>query len=86
MDKKTQFIMMVQTALITKYVCDPGDGSASIARPMWSINHMDDAFKVASCIPPDVNAREAAEAFIRWVFHQPFEPDDEAILEIILPK
>jgi hypothetical protein len=84
MDKITQFILMVQTALLTKYVCDPGDGSAPMCRPMWAIEHMEDAFKVAPCIPPDVTAREAAEAFTRWVFHTPREPDDEVILQIIL--
>jgi hypothetical protein len=84
MDKKQQFITMVQTAVITRYVCDPGDGSAPMARPMWSIQHMENAFAVAAQIPPDVTAREAAEAFVRWLFNQPLEPDDHLILNIIL--
>lgn len=75
---------MVQTAIITKYVCDPGDGSAPIVRPMWAIDHMDAAFQVAKNIPPDVTAREAAESFIRWAYDQPLEGDDETILQIIL--
>jgi len=75
---------MVQTAIITKYVCDPGDGTAPLSRPMWSIQHMDDAFKVAAHIPGDITAREAAEAFVRWMFHQPLGDDDEAILQIVL--
>jgi hypothetical protein len=45
---------------------------------------MEDAFAVAAHIPPDVTAREAAEAFVRWLFNQPFEKDDELILKIIL--
>jgi hypothetical protein len=31
-----------------------------------------------------VTAREAAEAFIRWVFGEEFEADDETILRILL--
>ena len=84
MDKQQQFITMVQTAIITKYVCDTGDGSVPLARPMWSIGHMEDAFNMAPHIPPDVTAREAAEAFIRWVFHQELEEDDKTILSILL--
>lgn len=83
-EKRQQFITMVQTAVITRYVCEPGDGSAPIARPMWSVQHMEDAFAVAANIPPDITAREAAESFVRWLFHQPFEKDDELILKIIL--
>ncbi len=83
-EKQHQFMTMVQTAIVTKYICDPGDGTAPIARPMWTINHIDDAFKVAANIPPDVTAREAAEAFVRWLFNQPLEEDDETILKIIL--
>jgi|GEM_PF-2086458 len=84
MDNKTQFITMVQTALITKYVCDPGDGTIPHIRPMWAIQHLENAFKVADSIPPDVTAREAAEAFIKWVFSVQLEPDEETILKIIL--
>ena len=84
MDKQQQFITMVQTAITTKYVCDTGDGSCPMSRPMWSIEHMEDAFFVAPHIPPDVTAREAAEAFIRWAFHQPLEEDDETILRKLL--
>ena len=83
-DKAEQFIRMVQTAVITKYICDPGDGTVPIARPMWSIEHMEDAYAVASSIPPDITAREAAEAFVRWLFHQELEGDDEVILQILL--
>ncbi len=75
---------MVQTAILTKYICDPGDSSAPMTRPMWSIEHMEDAYKVASHIPPDITAAEAAEAFVRWLFHAPREPDDEAILQILI--
>ena len=82
--KKQQFLGMVQTAIITKYICDPGDGTAPLARPLWSIEHMDDAYKVAEQIPGDVTAREAAEAFVRWLFHSPLEGDDETILQILL--
>jgi hypothetical protein len=82
--KQQQFITMVQTAIITKYVCDPGDGTAPVARPMWSIQHMADAYAVAANIPGDVTAQEAAEAFVRWMFHQPLEGDDETILKIVL--
>jgi hypothetical protein len=84
MDRTSQFIAMVQTALITKYACDPGDGSAPMTRPMWAIEHMEAAFHVAAAIPHDVTAREAAEAFIRWAFHAPLEEDDKTILQIIL--
>jgi hypothetical protein len=45
---------------------------------------MEAAFQVAPGIPPDITPRQAAEAFIRWVFREPFEPDDETILQIIL--
>ena len=38
MEKQQQFITMVQTAIITKYVCDPGDGTAPVSRPMWRFN------------------------------------------------
>jgi hypothetical protein len=84
MNRESQFLMLVQTAIITKYATDPGDGSAPMCRPMWSIEHMDDAFKVAGSIPPDVTAKEAAEAFIRWAFQAPKEPDDDVILKILL--
>lgn len=84
MEKQQQFITMVQTAIITKYVCDPGDGTAPVSRPMWAIQHMDDALKVSKNIPPDVTAREAAESFIRWVFHEPLDEDDKTILQIVL--
>jgi hypothetical protein len=83
-DKAAQFITMVQTAVLTKYVCDPGGRTVPMARPMWSIQHMEDAFAVASSIPPDITAREAAEAFVRWLFSAPHEPDDEVILRILL--
>ena len=84
MEKQQQFITMVQTAIITKYVCDPGDGSAPITRPMWTIQHMENAFQVAKNIPSDVTAREAAEAFISWVYDQPLTEDEKTILQIIL--
>ena len=45
---------------------------------------MDDALKVSKNIPPDVTAREAAESFIRWVFHEPLDEDDKTILQIVL--
>lgn len=83
-DRGFQFITMVQTALITKYVCDPGDGTVPMARPMWSIEHMSDAFMVAGNLPQDFTPREAAEAFVRWVFNQPLEPDDKVMLQIVL--
>jgi hypothetical protein len=51
---------------------------------MRAIQHMDDAYKVASHIPPDVTAQEAAEAFVRWLFSAPREPDDDVILHILL--
>jgi hypothetical protein len=82
--KADQFITMVQTAVLTRYICDPGDGTVPMARPMWSIQHMEDAYAVASSIPPDITAREAAEAFVRWLFSAPREPDDEVILKILL--
>lgn len=84
MNKQQQFITMVQTAIITKYVCEAGDGSNRESRPMWSIQHMDDAFAVAPNIPPDITARDAAETFVRWAFQWPREEDDTAILQIIL--
>jgi hypothetical protein len=84
MEKQQQFITMVQTAIITKCVCDPGDGTMPISRPMWAIEHMGKAFQVAKHIPPDVTACEAAEAFIRWVYNQPLDEDDKTILQIIL--
>jgi hypothetical protein len=83
-DKADQFIKLVETAVLTKYICDPGDGTVPMARPMWAIEHMDDAYKVASRIPPDITAREAAEAFVRWLFSAPREPDDDVILEILI--
>ena len=86
MDRTAQFITMVQTAIITKYIGDPGDGTAPISRPMWAIEHMEDAFAVAANIPADVTPREAAEAFVRWLFHQPLETDDEVILQIVLRR
>lgn len=84
MDKADQFIKLVETAVLTKYICDPGDGTVPMARPMWAIGHMDDAYKVASRIPPDITAREAAEAFVRWLFSAPRERDDDVILEILI--
>ena len=84
MNREQQFILMVQTALITKYACDPGDGTVPLARPMWSIEHMEDAFRVAPTIPPDITPKEAAEAFIRWAFQADREPGDEDILRILL--
>jgi hypothetical protein len=79
-----QFISMVQTAIITKYVCDPGDGTVPIARPMWAIEHIEAAFMVAANIHPEFSPREAAEAFIRWTFSQPLEPNDKVMLKIVL--
>jgi len=84
MEKEQQFITMVQTAIITKVVCDPGDGTMPVSRPMWAIGHMDDAFQVAKNIPPDVTGREAAEAFVRWLYSQPLDEDDKTILQIVL--
>ena len=84
MEKSTQFMMMVQTALLTRYASDPTGGSTPICRSMWAIEHMEEAFRFATCIPGDVTAREAAEAFIRWVFREPLEDDDKAILKILL--
>lgn len=84
--KQQEFITMVQTAIITKYVCDRGDGSAPFVRPMASIEHMADAYAVAAHIPGDVTAQEAAEAFVRWMFHQPLEGDDQIILKILLER
>lgn len=81
-----QFITMVQTGIVTKYICEPGDGTVPIARSMWAIEHLEDAFKVAAHIPQDFTPRQAAEAFIRWVFHQPLEPDDKVMLKIVLPE
>ncbi|MEY2507816.1 MAG: hypothetical protein QOH01_2145 [Verrucomicrobiota bacterium] len=75
---------MVQTAIITRYVCDPGDGTSPMSRPMWSLEHMNDAYTVASHIPPDVTALEAAQAFVRWLFDAPREPDDDVILQILI--
>jgi hypothetical protein len=83
-EKANQFITMVQTAVLAKYISDPGDGSSPMSRPMWSIVDMEHAFVVASTIPPDITAREAAEAFVRWLFHVPPEGDDEIILQILL--
>ena len=79
-----QFISMVQTAILTNYACNPGDGSAPIARPMWAIQHMESAFAVAAHIPQDFTPREAVEAFIRWIFNQPLELDDKIMLKIVL--
>ena len=45
---------------------------------------MEDAYAVASTIPPDITAREAAEAFVRWLFSAPLQADDEVILKILL--
>ena len=81
-----QFITMVQTAIITKYVCDPGDGTVPIARPMWAIEHLEDAFTMADHIPQDFTPRQASEAFIRWIFRLPLEPDDKVMLKILLPN
>jgi hypothetical protein len=83
-EKADEFITMVQTAILTKYICEPGDGTCPMARPMWSIGHMEDAFRVACSIPPDISAREAAEAFVRWLFHAEPEADDDVILQILL--
>lgn len=84
MTKADQFLMLVQTAIITKYACDPGDGTVPMARPMWAIEHLNDAFKVADRIPPDITPFEAAEAFVRWLFQAEKEEDDDVILEILL--
>lgn len=84
MDRESQFIAMVQTAIIAKYVSDPGDGTALLCRPMWAIEHLEDAFKVAPTIPPDITPREAAEAFVRWAFKAEKEPGDDEILTILL--
>jgi len=84
MNKEQQFIAMVQTAIITKYVCDAGDGSSRTARPMWSIEHMEAAFAVAPNIPPDITARDAAETFVRWAFGWERAEDDDVVLQIIL--
>ncbi len=83
-EKREQFLRMVQTAVLTKYICDPGDGTSPMSRAMWSIEHMTDAYKVATHIPPDITATEAAEAFVRWLFHAPREPDDDTILQILI--
>jgi hypothetical protein len=84
MDKEAQFITLVQTALLSKYISAPGDGTVPMARAMWAIEHMSDAFRVAERIPPDVTATEAAESFVRWMFKQPLEGDDETIFEILI--
>ena len=75
---------MVQTAIIIKYVCDPGDGTVPIARSMWAVEHIEAAFMVAANIHPDFSPGEAAEAFIRWTFSQPLEPNDKVMLKIVL--
>jgi hypothetical protein len=86
MSKEQEFITMVQTAVITKYACEAGSGSSRTGPPMWSIQHMDDAFAAAPNIPTDTTARRAAEAFIRWVFSWDLEAGDDAILKIMLKE
>lgn len=78
--------MMVQTALIVKYATDSDRGIKQLARPMWSIAHMETAFDASVRIPENVSARRAAEVFIRWTF-EPNTIDSEAqeILEALLP-
>lgn len=84
MTKAEHFLYLVQTAIVTKYICDPGDGTSPMSRPMWSIENMDDAIKVSGSIPPDITPREAAEAFTRWLFHQTLSGDDETVVQILL--
>ena len=87
MDKRAQFITMVQTALLVKYATeDVRDHTAPLARPMWAVSHLEDAFAVAENLHPDVSAREAAEAFIRWTFQHTLEPTDKTILQILFRK
>lgn len=79
-----QFLWLVQTAILTKYICDPGDGTMKMARPMWAMEHMDDAMKVAEHIPPDVTSLEAAGSFVRWLFKEELSDDDKTIVGILL--
>lgn len=84
-EAQSQFITMVQTGLIIRYnSADPSDGSLS--RSLWAIEHLEDAYKLAPHIPADVSSREAAEAFLTWVFDSSkLTDDDKAILSILLP-
>ena len=52
MEKTTQFITMVQTALLIKYANDPID--RSLARPIAAMQHLQTAYDVAGNIPAEV--------------------------------
>ena len=83
-DKAEQFVAIVQPAVITRYICDPGDRTVPMARPMWSIQ----TWKMPMQLPPvfhQTSQREKQQRHSSVGYSvRPREADDEVILQILL--
>ena len=85
MNKASHFLLLVQTAVITRYTTDRTDGTVALSRPVWAMEHLDDACKVAGNIPGDIDALDAAKIFVRYLFHEDQENEDaEDVLQILI--
>jgi hypothetical protein len=65
MDKKAQFITMVQTGLLVRYI-ERASKKAPGHRE-WAIDHLEEAYKIVNHIPPNVSAADAAKRFLDLV-------------------
>lgn len=83
-EKESQFMFMVQTGLLVKYAADPGDGTAPLCRPAWAVEHLEEAFRFAPLIPPDITAAEAATAYLCLVIDSSLLTDEQRELVGIL--
>lgn len=77
MDKKQHFLLLTQTALLTRKIVDPGDGTATDGHLDDIMVFMDEAIEIADRIPDDMNAITAARYFLHYRFHMgQFDPAD----------
>jgi hypothetical protein len=65
MDKKLQFITMVQTGLLVHYIKKAGEKAPGYRE--WAIDHLEEAYRIAHIIPGDVSPANAAKAFLNLV-------------------
>lgn len=65
MDKKSQFITMVQTGLLVHYIKKASDNAPGYRE--WAIDHLEEAYRTADIIPADVSPADAAKAFLNLV-------------------
>lgn len=82
MDKQSEFIHYIQTAVIVRYSkwnCTPGQGMA------WAMEKLRHAYEVAPKIPEVLSAYQAALQFIQVMFDDQ-RPSDWKAPEWLLDK